>query len=298
MITHLLAVEDLNSKIWENLILSSFYFSKNQKPQIQIPDNHDQLSFLFLEPSTRTQLSFSLAASKLNLRVHNIQSEHSSLAKGESLQDTLLNLEAMGINAAIIRLKEENLLRHISRQLTTLRLISAGEGKTSHPSQALLDACTIYEHFKRLDGLKILFLGDNEHSRVYSSNLEWLKWYPNSLYSLSPKTGILQYLNENKSLGTDWEKYLGEFDVIMMLRPQIERHQTPMNLANYLQQFGISTERFKKIKPTTICMHPGPFYQNTEFADGLLKQVNFKILRQVYWGVYARMSIFNFILGS
>ncbi len=300
MITHLLAVQDLDATIWEKLILSSLNFSQakdHSTPRLKF-DQYSQLSFLFLEPSTRTHLSFAIAANKLGLQIHNLQAENSSIAKGESLIDTFLNLEAMGINAAVIRLKEENLLREVSQRLTTLRLICAGEGKTSHPSQALLDACTIYEHFNRLDNLRILFLGDVEHSRVYNSNKEWLSWYKNSLYTLSPTTGKLHSLKDHKTLDEPWENYLGDFDIIMMLRPQLERHNSPMDLHQYHHRFGLTLERFSKINSRAICMHPGPFYSNTEFSSELLHQKQFKIMRQVYWGVFARMSIFNAILGK
>jgi aspartate carbamoyltransferase catalytic subunit len=296
--THLLAVQNLNSNVWEKLIQASFNFSKNCNDSCIIPKHSNQISFLFWEPSTRTQLSFSIAAHKLNLHVHNLLPENSSLSKGETLLDTSLNLEAMGLSALVIRLKEENLLKDVASKLKTLKIICAGEGKTSHPSQALLDACTIYEHFNRLDNLKILFLGDVEHSRVYSSNREWLSWYANDIYHLSPSTQKLFSLSKNENVQDNWENHLGMFDIIIMLRPQLERHHAPLDLTHYHQNMGITLDRFAKIKKNAICMHPGPFYPNTEFANDLLQHAQFKIMRQVHWGVYARMSIFNFVLGK
>lgn len=302
MIKHLLDIQDLSPATWETLIQDTISISKTSIDKLKerkIADNSNQAAFLFLEPSTRTYFSFSIAAQKMGIHVHVLNSHQSSLSKGETIEDTLLNLEAMGVRSTIIRLKEENILSHISKSLKTMSLICAGEGKTSHPSQALLDATTIYEHFNRLDNLKILFLGDIEHSRVYASNLKWLNWYNNSIYALSSNTKKLININEpNTELGP-WENYLAEFDVIIMIRPQLERHTTPssMNLSEYHHEFGINLDRFKKLKPTSILMHPGPFYPKTEFSQELLSDKRFKIYRQVYWGIFARMSIFNHILG-
>lgn len=298
MIRHLLDLHDFDRETWQRLIQDSINFSSTATPPLL--DYSRQSAFLFLEPSTRTQLSFGLAAQKLGINVHHLYSEGSSLIKGESLLDTLLNLEAMGFNSTVIRLKEENLLTQIRSHLKTMSLICAGEGKTSHPSQALLDACTIYEHFQRLDNLKVLFLGDTENSRVFSSNLSWLKLYNNTIFSLSPKKNQLIKINDNSVLSGPWDDYLDNFDVIIMLRPQLERydHDQQTDLTNYHQNFGITAERFRKLSPNAILLHPGPFYRNIEFSQELLSEKSFKIYRQVYWGVLARMSIFNYVLGK
>lgn len=297
---HLLDLQDFDRGTWENLIQDCFNFS-NPKYLIQpIEDKDSQVAFLFLEPSTRTQTSFGIAAQKLNLKINSLYSNQSSLIKGETLMDTALTLEAMGIRSTVIRLKEENQLLDIKNNLNQMSLISAGEGKKSHPTQALLDACTIFEHFQRLDNLKILFLGDVEHSRVYASNLTWLKMYNNTIYTLSPNNHILQNIVNGSILEGAWDQYLDHFDIIYMLRPQLERHHEGniSNLSTYHQDLGISPERFKKVNPNSILMHPGPFYRNIEFSEELLREKRFKIYRQVYWGVLARMSVFNYVLGK
>lgn len=297
MATHLLAVKYLNSLTWQNLIQDSLRFHKDTF-NYSVTQKNKHAALLFLEPSTRTQMSFSMACHKLGLSTHYLNAGQSSLAKGESLKDTLLNLEAMGVNVAMVRLKEEKLLETIAKELTTMSLVCAGEGKISHPSQALLDACTIFEHFQKLDGLKILFLGDIEHSRVYSSNIEWMPWFNNQLFCVSPKTNGLLDIQTQKIITKDWSKELSEFDIIMMLRPQLERSADKEHFdpEKYHEIFGLTEERFRNIKSRAIFMHPGPFYPNVEFDEKLLSHKSFKIYRQVELGVFARMSLLNFVL--
>lgn len=300
MATHLLAVKDLTPNIWHNLIEETFRIhSKGSSSTSLYTDKHAAL--LFMEPSTRTQVSFSMACSKLGIQTHSLDVGGSSLTKGETLKDTLLNLQAMGINALITRIKDENLLRPISNELNSLSIICAGEGKTSHPSQALLDACTIYESFKKIDGLKILFIGDIEHSRVYQSNLEWMKWFSNEIYYISPKSEGLFNVNKGEADKSGlWENILHEFDVIIMLRPQLERHDSKniFSPEEYFKKLGINENRHNKISKNCLIMHPGPFYTNVEFDEKLISKSNFKIYRQVHWGVFARMSMIKYILEN
>ena len=299
--THFLAVHELNSNTWENLIQESIRFStSNFKPLSKKFDKKFHVASLFLEPSTRTTLSFSLAAHNLNCTFNSLEGEKSSISKGETLEDTLLNFEAMGISATVVRLKNENQLHLCSQKLTSMSLISAGEGKISHPSQALADACTIYEQFKKLNNLKVLFLGDIEHSRVYVSNCQWMSWFDNQIYYFSPQSKNIIELRNGKVHSATLEDSLENFDVVIMLRPQLERHESSlnlnMNLDSYHQQFGITATRIIKMKPNAILMHPGPFYPNIEIAAELLKNSCVKIYRQVYWGVFARMSIYSYVL--
>lgn len=299
MAKHLLAVKELTPSTWQLLIQDTLQFSSHKsKSNFENLFLNKHAALLFMEPSTRTQLSFSLACSKLGIQTHLLLQEGSSLSKGESLEDTFLNMEAMGLDLIIARIKEEKILESISKKLKHLNIICAGEGKKSHPSQALLDACTIFTEFKKFDDLRILFIGDIEHSRVYQSNVEWMQWFSKEIYHVSPKSNSIFNISKNCKEDSSWDDMLPYFDVIIMLRPQLERHESNIQFSpsDYHEKFGINKRRFEKISKKCILMHPGPFYQNVEFEHALLTQPNFKIYDQVKFGVFARMSILKYVL--
>jgi aspartate carbamoyltransferase catalytic subunit len=287
-----------------------------------ISDNHDNffknielffpfflITNLFLEPSTRTQSSFAIAALKLNLSTINLPVENSSLTKGESLLDTCLTLEAMGVNLLIIRLKEEGVLEQIAPQLSSMNILCAGEGKRSHPTQVLLDLATIYEHHQKTESLNYLFIGDCEHSRVYHSYLDWFQGTSaatqfNVLSTWVKPTPLLDHPRQPKFLGEeDLNSALESADVVYLLRPQLERHQAKLSTDSYLNQYGLTLERMKKLKPNAIVLHPGPFYRGVEFDESLLSAQSpfhhhMKIWRQVYWSVPVRMKCIQYCLGQ
>lgn len=307
----MLYVHQLNKSIWQSLLTKSFeYYSElypsinNELPSRFNASSKQPLEFkkyptftFFVEPSTRTKSSFMLALQNLGIQPIDMTSENSALSKGESIRDTFLHLEAMGFRLGIVRLKEE-ILSEIKKELTTLKIISAGEGCISHPSQALLDACTILQHCQNsslsFEQKNILFIGDIEHSRVYQSNVEWMSWYGYNVQTISPL--------KNETLTP---VFLEQADVIILLRPQLERHQTQNNFSiqNYLANWGITSARLKMLQPHTIIMHPGPFYPNVEFEENLLRldkntQQTFKIYQQVKWGVPSRMALIQHLLSE
>jgi aspartate carbamoyltransferase catalytic subunit len=262
-------------------------FKKGLKVPFFLPKN-PILANVFLEASTRTRVSFEIAAKNLDFSVVNLSSEGSSLEKGETLLDTLLNLEAMGTKIFCVRLKEEGLLEEIATKLKT-PIINAGSGRTAHPSQALLDFYTLKEHFSDLQGKRILYIGDIDNSRVVSSHKELHEKFKVKAEFLS-----LEEANIVKKIDAS----LSQADAVYLLRVQEERLKTPMNISknDYHARFGLTLERFKKLKTDCIVMHPGPFVPDKEISTEILQHPNVKILKQVQNSIPIRMAILQTLL--
>jgi len=285
-----ISIENLDPEICNQLVDKTLLLYNNQLPY---SIKNQFVTSLFFEPSTRTHLSFQLAAAKLGIHLCSLDKNNSSIQKGESYLDTFLNLNALGFSHAIIRLKDEFKLKEMQSQLENhlvpIKLISAGEGMISHPSQALLDFCLIEKYFKSTQPVTILYIGDLAHSRVYSSHLQWHKYFPHF------KCLTHDLLSENPL-----EEKLKIADVVYLFRPQVERHsqETMLSLETYTKKFCITMERFQLLKKTSIVMHPGPNYKNVEFDDSLLFNEKFKIMEQVSIGVFARMAIYLYCMGE
>ncbi len=251
---------------------------------------------LFLEPSTRTALSFEIACKNLGVNFSILDLEDSSLTKGESILETLKNVHALGFEAAIIRIKEEGILADIADTLD-ISLINAGEGKIEHPSQALLDAITIHNEFKSLDGLKIGIIGDINHSRVASSNVDLLSKFDSEVSVFQPSE--FGPLNDSKFTSEDVDLIYKNSDVIMVLRNQFERHQNiDVSKDQYLEKYGLNIKRLENLKKDAIVMHPGPFNRGIEICDEVLTHEKCRFYKQVENGVYARMAILKEVLNG
>ncbi len=244
---------------------------------------------VFLEPSTRTSLSFEVAAKNLGINISQIDSGNSSISKGESLLDTFLNLEALGFEAAIIRIKEEGLLKDLSEKLN-LKIICAGEGRLNHPSQGLLDGLTIFEEFNSLDGLKIGVVGDINHSRVASSLVDLFENFDSDINVFQP----LEFgdLRDQKFQQIDLNQLYESSDAVILLRNQFERHGKELiNKEKYLDLYGLNSKRLELLKQSAIIMHPGPMHIGVEISKEAIEDSRSRIYQQVKNGVFARMAI-------
>lgn len=253
---------------------------------------------LFYEPSTRTRTSFETAAKILSADVMNITVNASSVTKGESLKDTVKNIEAMGVDALIIRHSSSGAADYIAR-LTKMSIINGGDGWHEHPTQALLDLLTIKSMKKTLTNLKVAIVGDILHSRVARSNLFALKKLGNEVRLVGPKTFIPEYFKE---LGGDiyysLEEGLDGVDVIMVLRLQKERmgkNYYPSE-REYAQRFGINKKSLEYAKEDVLIMHPGPVNRGLEISSDILDGEHSVVLTQVKKGVAVRMAVLYLLL--
>lgn len=300
---HFLSTKNLPLEDLKNLFSKArLYKSALDKNTAEhFPKIEKTLVNLFLEPSTRTRVSFEIAAKKLGAQVVNIESATSSLTKGESLIDTALNLQALYADALIIRNKESGSASMVAQHLN-IPVINAGDGTNEHPTQALLDAFTITEHFRTLSlsGLTIAIVGDIAHSRVAGSNIPLLQTLGAKIILVGPESWIPSNLaNENVSISDDLESALKVADVAMFLRIQTERHanQSQVPLDYYVLKFSMNQSRLSWLKKDAVIMHPGPINEDIELDAHCIRSDRSLILQQVSNGVAVRMAVIESCLG-
>ncbi|MDD5085762.1 MAG: aspartate carbamoyltransferase catalytic subunit [Candidatus Omnitrophica bacterium] len=256
---------------------------------------------LFLEPSTRTRVSFELAEKRLsadNLTFSGTSS--SSLAKGETLKDMARNIEAMNVDLIVMRHTSSGAPHRLARYLRP-GIVNAGDGINEHPTQALLDMFTIREKKKKIEGLKVSFIGDILHSRVARSNIWGLTKLGAEVTVCGPKTLLPVDI---ESLGVrvtyDVDRAIEGADAITLLRIQLERQKESFfpSLREYMQTFGITRERLERAKRDVIIMHPGPINRGVELADDVADGEYSVILDQVTNGVAVRMAVLYLLSGA
>ena len=248
---------------------------------------------LFFEPSTRTRSSFELAEKRLSADSLNFSGSGSALSKGESLIDTARNLQAMAPDLVIIRHQHPG-VPHLLAQRLPAGLINAGDGAHEHPTQALLDAFTIRQHKGRLAGLKVVIVGDIEHSRVVRSNIHLLVKMGASVTVCGPRTMMPVAIEKmGVEVAYDFDEALPGTDVVMMLRVQLERHGTSLfpSVREYFRAFGLNAARLARAKEDAIVMHPGPMNRGVEIASDVADGDRSVILEQVANGVAVRMAV-------
>jgi len=296
MMNQFLSIRDLTREQVTSLIELAFKFKSRNIGFYG--DREKSVLFLFLEPSTRTKLSFQVACQRCGLNILEADPSRSSLTKGETLFDMLKNVEALGAEVAIVRLSEENELRQLARDLK-IKIISAGEGKKEHPSQALLDAMTIYENFKTLDGLKISIIGDVKHSRVAHSLMDLFSLFNSELRVFSPPEFGEVRLPYPQCEKVSLEEAYSNSDILILLRNQLERHSEEIiDKESYLENYGLNQTRLATMKQHSIIMHPGPFQRGVELCPSVLEDQRVKIFEQVKNGVFARMAILKEVLDG
>src|SRR5438132_668898 len=255
---------------------------------------------LFYEDSTRTRISFELAAKRLSADVINFSTSGSSVAKGESLKDTALTLQAMGADAIVIRHSSSGAPQTLSRWVSA-SVLNAGDGTHEHPTQALLDLFTVREHFPSFEGLRAAIVGDVRHSRVARSLTFALATMGGDVTLVGPPTLIPP---EAQSWGAhishDFDEVLPKLDVCYMLRVQRERQRQQFfpSVREYSRLYGLSRRRVEALPDGAVIMHPGPMNRGVEIASDVADLPRAVITDQVTNGIAVRMSLLYLMLGG
>ena len=299
---HLLSIEDLSVSEINTILDNAFSFKEVLlRPIKKVPALRGKTVVnLFFEPSTRTLVSFALAEKHLSADSVNVSAKTSSVLKGETLLDTAKNIESMKTDMVVIRHASPGSAKFLAERIDS-NVINAGDGIHEHPTQALLDLMTIKESLKKFKGLKILILGDIQHSRVARS----LLWGFNKLgiktTLCAPPTLIPPFINNFKvNIEYDIDKAIKDKDVIYILRIQLERQKGGLfpSLREYVKYFSLTQKRFDAIKGRSIIMHPGPINRGVEIDGSVADSSKSVILDQVTNGVAVRMSILYLLNGG
>ncbi|NBR55031.1 MAG: aspartate carbamoyltransferase catalytic subunit [Micrococcales bacterium] len=308
---HLVSVTDLTkSDALELLDLALQMESVNQMEAKKIPAlKNTTVVNLFFEDSTRTKLSFEIAAKRLSAEVINFTAKGSSMSKGESLKDTVLTLEAMGADAFIVRHSQSGAAQTIAESWwSNASIVNAGDGTHEHPTQALLDAFTIRQRLVGgrstgdLAGIKVLIVGDILHSRVARSNAILLRMLGATVAFCGPATLLPNGFSSlvDQTFHDLDEALESRFEVVMMLRIQQERMTSAFipNANEYSKLFGLNLERFKLLDSKTVIMHPGPMNRGLEIASEVADSKQSAIVAQVSNGVSIRMAVLHKLLAK
>ncbi|MEI6355708.1 MAG: aspartate carbamoyltransferase catalytic subunit, partial [Verrucomicrobiota bacterium] len=255
---------------------------------------------LFVEPSTRTRISFELAAVRLSADVINFSAEASSLKKGETLRDTIRNLEELNADIIILRHSDSGAPHYLAR-FASAHIINAGDGAHEHPTQGLLDTFTIRERKGRVAGLNVTILGDILYSRVARSNI-WALLKLGAKVTLCGPPTLVPKVFEQFGCRVTWdlEEALRDADVVNLLRIQHERQRVTMfpGLGEYTALFGLNQERMKWVKPDALIMHPGPINRGVEIEGEIADGPQSVILEQVTNGLAVRMAVLFLVNGG
>lgn len=255
---------------------------------------------LFFEPSTRTRISFELAAKRLSADTVNISESSSSAVKGETLKDTARNIEAMQVDLIVMRHPCPG-APHMLAKAVSPGLINAGDGPHEHPTQGLLDIFTIREKKPRLKGLKVVIIGDIAHSRVARSNIWGLSKLGADVSVCGPATLMPPEIKQmGVKVNTNLREAIKDQDALIVLRIQLERQTRSLfpTLREYARVFGINKEVLEDAKPDLLIMHPGPINRGIELAADIADGPRSVILDQVTNGVAIRMAVLFLLSGG
>jgi aspartate carbamoyltransferase catalytic subunit len=255
---------------------------------------------LFYEDSTRTRLSFEVAAKRLSADVINFSAKGSSVSKGESLKDTALTLQAMGADAVVVRHHASGAPHRLAGWIDG-SVVNAGDGTHEHPTQALLDAFTMRRRMGRLEGLRVTIVGDVLHSRVARSNVLLLATLGAETTLVAPPTLLPMGVESWPcAVSYDLDAVLPKSDVVMMLRVQRERMNASFfpTEREYSRRYGLDGNRMATLNDDAIVMHPGPMNRGMEIAADVADSVRSTIVEQVTNGVSVRMAVLYLLLGA
>ncbi len=292
---HLLGIQDLKISEVKFILNEAQEFielnrSKNKK--IDILKGKTQIN-LFFEPSTRTQSSFELAGKRLGADVMSMNIVNSAIKKGETLVDTAMTLNAMHPDIIVIRHQDSGACNLLSQKVNCA-VLNAGDGRREHPTQALLDALTIINRKKSIEGLKISICGDILHSRVARSNIYLLTMLGAEVNIVGPSNLLPAYLEKlGVNVFTDMKKGVRDCDIVMMLRLQNERMASSYLSSNreYYEYYGLTPEKLEYAKTDALIMHPGPMNRGIEIDTMLADDINKSVIKeQVELGVAVRMA--------
>jgi aspartate carbamoyltransferase catalytic subunit len=315
-VKHLLGIQELSAEEIQLILDTAASFREvSTRPIKKVPTLRGKTVInLFFEASTRTRTSFEIAAKRLSADAINISASTSSVVKGETLNDTAQNLEAMAPDVIVIRHSSSGAPHQLAR-ICNAAIVNAGDGAHEHPTQALLDAFTILDRKKRLEGLKVAIIGDIAHSRVARSNCLLLGKMGAHVMACGPPTllplefdktlELIESREGTRARGSltvthDMDEALCDADVVMMLRIQLERQQEAFfpSVREYFRLYGLSAERLKGARPDSIIMHPGPINRGVEIASDVADGPYSVILDQVTSGVAVRMAVLFLLTGG
>ena len=292
---HLLGIQNLSIQEAKKILEEAKAFiSLNRSPSKKLDTLRGKTQInLFFEPSTRTQSSFDLAGKRLGADVMTMNVGNSALKKGETLIDTAMTLNAMHPDIIVIRHQDSGAPNLLSQKVNCA-VVNAGDGRREHPTQALLDALTIINRKKTIEGLKIAICGDILHSRVARSNIYLMNMLGAEVNVIGPKTLMPKSIERLgvKSF-TDMKKGLDKCDIVMMLRLQNERMQGSFlpSKREYYEFFGLTPEKLKFASKDALIMHPGPMNRGVEIDTKLADDINVSLVKeQVELGVAVRMA--------
>lgn len=291
----LLGLEDLTREEIELILSTAESFKEVSTREIKkVPALRGKTVVnLFYEPSTRTRVSFEVAAKRLSADVINIAAQESSARKGETLIDTGRNIQALKADIIVVRHSASGAAAILARHVD-ISVVNAGDGWHEHPTQALLDIFTLKEKLGRLENLKVSIVGDISHSRVARSNIWGLTKLGAKVTVCAPKTLIPPGIEQmGINVTSDIDAALKDADAVNVLRMQFERDEKtvfPEGL-DYFKQFGITQERLAKAKKNILVMHPGPINRGIEIESSVADGANSVILEQVTNGIAVRMAV-------
>jgi aspartate carbamoyltransferase catalytic subunit len=303
-VKHLLSVDDLGSRqeIEAMLDLTDSFVEVTRRDIPKVPALRAKtVVSLFYEDSTRTRLSFETAAKRLSADTMTFSVSNSSVKKGESLLDTVQTIEAMGIDAIIVRHSAAGAPHRVA-QWTSANVVNAGDGCHEHPTQALLDAFTLRRHRgPSLDGCRVAIVGDVRHSRVARSDVKAFHALGCELTLVGPPTLMPERLDGwPVRVSFDLDDVLADVDVVYLLRIQRERIAQALfpSIREYAKRWGLTVERAARLKPDTLVMHPGPMNRGIEIAGEVADSNRSLVTEQVANGVAVRMAVLWSLLGS
>lgn len=291
----LLSMEHLTTKEIYHLIQQACQFKEQN---ITVPQYSNQfVANLFFENSTRTKSSFIVSEQKLGLNLVDFETTTSSIQKGESLYDTCKTLESIGVDLLVIRHFQNAYYEELEN--INIPIINAGDGSGQHPTQSLLDLMTIYESFASFEGLNIVICGDIKNSRVARSNYYSLRALGANVMFSSPNAWKDDTL---EAPYVDIDDVIEEVDIVMLLRVQHERHNNDEVLLfeshDYHKLFGLTVERYNRLKQQTIVMHPAPVNRGIEIDSSLVEAPKSRIFQQMKNGMYLRMAVIDQVLQT
>ncbi len=300
---HLLGIAGMSRESLEELLVLADSFAEvNARPIPKVPALRGKtVATLFFEDSTRTRLSFETAAKRLSADTLSFSVSSSSVKKGETLRDTALTLEAMRIDAVVVRHASSGAPWQLARWLDC-SVLNAGDGWHEHPTQALLDAFTLRQRFGSLDGLRIAIVGDIKHSRVARSNVWAFTALGAEVVLVAPRTLLPPSLEGwPVQMSEDLDAVLGTVDVVYLLRMQLERQNEALvpTLREYTARYGLTVDRADRLAERAVVLHPGPMNRGVEIAPEVADLERCLVLDQVANGVSVRMAVlFKLLAGA
>ena len=301
---HILGIEQMSKEDIETILDTADAFKEiNSRDIKKVPTLRGKTIInAFFEASTRTRLSFEIAGKRLSADTVNISGSTSSVVKGETLEDTARNIEAMAPDIIVIRHGHSGAPHYLAERVDC-SIVNAGDGAHEHPSQALLDMMTMREHKSRIEGLEVAIIGDITHSRVVRSNIYCLSKMGANVRLCGPGTMLppgIEQLGNVKVL-SDMREAIKNVDVVMMLRLQTERMQGQFipSAREYHHLYGLTEERLKRAAPDALVMHPGPMNRGVEIDSDVADMLDRSIITgQVEMGVAVRMACLDILTRS